>query len=177
MKDNISKKLSKLKIANPSVIINAIFGEKSETTKIKGLLDAENEEEFEEKWKILADNWKEKGKPGEEFLEYMVKYQKDMIKTSMIASVREKCGLGKPPAEYTQNSNESINSKLKKSKGVGKLTVKGTVQLIKSAVKMQEQKIKMALIGRGEWSLAPRHKQSGVSEEVYYKMKHEKKTQ
>ena len=176
MKDNVSKKLSKLKIANPSVIINAIFGEKSETTKIKGLLDAEKEEEFEEKWKILADNWKEKGKPGEEFLEYMVKYQKDMIKTSMIASVREKCGLGKPPAEYTQNSNESINSKLKKSKGVGKLTVKDTVQLIKSEVEMQEQKIKTALIGRGEWSLAPQCKQFGVSEEVYYKMKNEKKT-
>ena len=143
---------------NSSVIINAIFGEKSETTKIKGLLHAENEEEFEETWKILADNWKEKGKPGEEFLEYMVKYQKDMIKTSMIASVREKCGLGKPPAEYTQNSNESINSKLKKSKGVGKLTVKDTVQLIKSEVEMQEQKIKMALIGSGEWSLAPQYK-------------------
>ena len=45
MKDNVSKKLSKLKIANLSVIINAIFGEKSETTKIKGLLDAENEVE------------------------------------------------------------------------------------------------------------------------------------
>ena len=35
VKDSISKKLSKLKISNP--------------------LDAENEEEFEEKWKILAD--------------------------------------------------------------------------------------------------------------------------
>ena len=35
VKDSISKKLSKLKITNP--------------------LDAENEEEFEEKWKILAD--------------------------------------------------------------------------------------------------------------------------
>ena len=149
MKDNVSKKLSKLKIANPSVIINAIFGEKSETTKIKGLLDAENEEEFEEKLKILADNWEEKGKPGEKLLEYIVKYQKDMMKTSIIiASVREKCGLGKPPA--TQNSNESINSILKKSKGAGKLAVKDTVQLIKSEVEMQEQKIKKALIWRGE---------------------------
>ena len=107
----------------------------------------------------------------------MVKYQKDTMKTSMITSVREKCGLGKPPAEYTQNSNESINSMLKKSKGVGKLTVKDTVQLIKSEVEIQEQKIKMALIGRSEWSLAPQYNQSGVSEEVYYKMNPEKKTQ
>ena len=176
VKDNILKKLSKLKTTNPSVIITAIFGEKSETTKIKGLLDAENEEEFEEKLKILADNWKEKGKPGEELLEYMVKYQKDMMKTSIIiASVREKCGLGKPPA--TQNSNESINSMLKKSKGAGKLAVKDTVQLIKSEVEMQEQKINKALIWRGEWSLAPQYKQSGVPEEIYYKMNPEKKTQ
>ena len=106
MKDNTSKKLSKSKIANLSIIINAIFGKKSETTKIKGLLAAENKEEFEEKWKMLADIWKEKGKPDEEVLEYMVKYQQNTMKTSMIASAQEKCGLGKPPAEYTQNSNE-----------------------------------------------------------------------
>ena len=177
VKDYISKKLSKLKITIPSVIINAIFGEKSGTIKIKDLLDAESEEEFEEKWKKLANNWKEKGKLGEEFLEYMVKYKKHIMKTSAIGSVRKKCELGKPPAEYTQNSNESINSMLKKSKGVGKLTVKDTVQLIKSEVEIQEQKVKMAIIRRGEWGLAPQNKQFGVSEEVYYKMNPEKKTQ
>ena len=54
-----SKKLSKLKVTNPSVIINAMSGEENETTKIKDLLHAENEQEFEEKCKILADIWKE----------------------------------------------------------------------------------------------------------------------
>ena len=95
----------------------------------------------------------------------MVKYQKDTMKTSVIASVGEKYGLGKPPAEYTQNSNESTNSMLKKPKGIGKLTVKDTVQIIKSEVEMQEQKIKMSFIGRGKWSLAPQYKQFGVSVE------------
>ena len=46
------------------------------------------------------------------------------MKTSMIVSVREKCGLGKPPAQYTQTINESIKSMRKKSMGVGKLTGK-----------------------------------------------------
>ena len=55
--------------------------------------------------------------------------------------------------------------------------MKGTVQLIKSEVEMQEQKIKMALIGRGEWNLAPQYKQFGVSEEVDYNTNAEKKTQ
>ena len=89
------------------------------------------------------------------------------MKTSVIASVGEKYGLGKPPAEYTQNSSESTNSMLKKPKGIGKLTVKDTVQIIKSEVEIQEQKIKMSLIGRGKWSLAPQYKQFGVSLEVY----------
>ena len=88
----------------------------------------------------------------------MVKHQKDIMKASIIPSDREKCGLGKSPAEYTQNSNKSINSILKKRKGVSRLSVKSTVQLMKSEVEMQEQKIKMALIGRGEWNLAPQYK-------------------
>ena len=107
----------------------------------------------------------------------MVKHQKDIMKASIIASDREKCGLGKPPAEYTQNSNKSINSILKKWKGVSRLSVKSTVQLMKSEVEMQEQKLKMALIGRGEWNLAPQYKQFGVSEEVDYNTNAEKKTQ
>ena len=48
---------------------------------------------------------------------------------------------------------------------------------MKSEVEMQEQKLKMALIGRGEWNLAPQYKQFGVSEEVDYNTNAEKKTQ
>ena len=40
-----------------------------------------------EKNKSGIDNWREKSKPGEEYLEYMVKYEKNMMKTSMITSV------------------------------------------------------------------------------------------
>ena len=68
---------------------------------------------------------------------------------------------------------------LKKSKGVRKLSVKGTVQVIQSEAEIQEQKKKrkMALIGRGEYSLAPQYKHFGLWEEVYYKLNPEKKTQ
>ena len=62
-----------------------------------------------EKRKILADNWKEKSKPGKEFPEYMVKYKKDMMKASIIASVPEKRGLGKPSAEYSYKKLQWVN--------------------------------------------------------------------
>ena len=39
---------------------------------------------------------------------------------------------------------------LKKSKGLGKLRSKDTVQLIKSEVKIHEQKLRMAPTERGE---------------------------
>ena len=102
--------------------------------------------------KMLADNRKEKGKSTEEFVEYMVKYQKDMMKASMIASGWDKHGLGKPPAEYTQNSNKSINSILKKWKSVSKLTLKDTFQLMKSEVEIQKQKKKQKKLSFGVMS-------------------------
>ena len=84
------------------------------------------------------------------------------MKTSTIASVGEKCGLGKPPAEYIQNSNESTNSMLKKLKGTGKLTVKDTVQIIKSEVEIQEyfSGVSVEYFNTGVF-------QFGVSVEVY----------
>ena len=48
----------------------------------------------------------------------------------MLASVRERCGLGSPTIEYNQNCNESINSMIKPSKGPHKLTLIETVQLL-----------------------------------------------
>ena len=66
----------------------------------------------------------------------------------MLASTREACGLGKPPEDYTQNSNESINSMVKRSKGPGKLSLKEGIQLLQSEVHKQEEKIKLALVGK-----------------------------
>lgn len=68
----------------------------------------------------------------------------------MLSSVRIKCGLGNPPEPYTQNANESINSMIKRSKESGKLTLKQTVKLMQDEVKTQEEKVKLALIKKGE---------------------------
>ena len=46
---------------------------------------------------------------GFEFIQYIDKYKKQHMKTNMLASVRERCGLGSSPTEYNQNCNESIN--------------------------------------------------------------------
>ena len=46
------------------------------------------------------------------------------MKSSTIASVQKRCGLGGPPKQYDQNANEAMNSVIKKVKGKGIISVK-----------------------------------------------------
>ena len=73
---------------------------------------------------LIEQKWKNDGDRGRAFLEYFVKFKKDLIKKCMISPIREKCGLGSPPAEYDQNGNECYNSVLKRNKWPGKLTLR-----------------------------------------------------
>ena len=43
------------------------------------------------------------------FYDWLVRNEVEVMKTSMIASVRQDAGLGYPPTQYTTNRNESIN--------------------------------------------------------------------
>ena len=92
-----------------------------------------------------------KGVEGYQFLKYLTETKKDLMKSSMIASVRKRCGLGDPPKQYDQNANEAMNSVVKKAKGKGIISVKEAIKLLHQEVKGQEEKLKMSFIGRGEW--------------------------
>lgn len=76
--------------------------------KVAGLIDCFSEEEFDAEYERLRSIWKTIPE-GFEVIQYIDKYKKQHMKTNMLASVRERCGLGLPPIEYNQNCNESIN--------------------------------------------------------------------
>ena len=130
-----------------------VFGKTSGNIKIKGLLDCFEENEFLAKWKDLEEKWKKRGVEGYHFLKYLTETKKDLMKSSMIASVRKRCGLGDPPKQYDQNANEAMNSVINKAKGKGIIPAKETIKLLHQEVRSQEEKLKMSLIGRGEWQL------------------------
>ena len=88
-----------------------------------------------------------------QFRKHLTETKKDLMKSSMIASVRKRCGLGDPPKQYDQNGNEAMNSVVKKAKGKGIISVKEAIKLLHQEVKIPEEKLKMSLIGRGEWQL------------------------
>ena len=69
--------------------------------------------------------------------------------------IRKRCGLGDPQKQYYQNANEAMDNVIRKAKGKGikSVSVKETIKLLHQEVKSQEEKLKMSLIGRGEWQL------------------------
>ena len=94
----------------------------------------------------------------------------------MVASVRKRCGFGDPPKQYDQNANEAMNSVVKKAKGKGIISVKETIKLLHQEVKSQEEKLKMSLIGRGEWQLKNEVKSVlQITEQKYASMNSEMK--
>lgn len=167
VRDNIEKALKNNNVENPEEYISEIFGEKIGEKKIKGLLDSASEDEFEKKWQQLTHVWLQRN-GGKAFTAYMLKNKKEKMKKKMIGLVRQKSGLGFQ--DFDQNGNESINSMLKKVKGKGILSIKETIKLIQSEVILQEDRLKMALIDRGEWKLAPEAEKLKVSGPDYYRM-------
>ena len=84
----------------------------------------------------------------------MSRHKKEHIKNSMLAFVRERCALGSPPKEYNQNCKESINSMIKRSKRLGKISLIQTVQLLQKEVNLHEDKAKLAMIGKGKYNIS-----------------------
>lgn len=173
VRDNLIKLFNDKKIDNISDYMRELFGLQIGETKIKGLIDSESEEEFEEKWLELTKIWEQR-KGGKIVLEYILKNKKEKMKKKMLLPVRRSCNLGND--EYDQNANESANSVVKKARGHAVLSVKEAIALVRTQVNHQDERIKMALLGTGadknstDWEVAPGFERFKVSNECYYKM-------
>ena len=176
VKDNISQKLESLCIETPNEYMCEIFGKTSGTTKVKELLDVTSEDQFELEWKRLEEIWKGRGSKGALFLSYMNVNKRNIMKKCMIAETRTRCGFVNPPDEYNQNANECMNSVLKRLKSFKKLTVKETIELIQNEVENQQEHMKLALIGKGQWRICQQFKSNlEISGEEYSKLASEKR--
>ena len=71
----------------------------------------------------------------------------------MLASTRERFGLGSPPKDYNQNANEAINSMARREKEPNKLSMREGVQLMQQEVSYQDEKVKLVIIGKGKFVL------------------------
>lgn len=177
MKDNIKKKLADLNIKGEEAkdYINDIFGRQIQSEKVPGLVDCFSSDEFDEKLESLKPLWIERHLYGEEFHKYFVTFKADLIKNCMTADLRAMCGLGYPPSMYNQNANECANSVVKRDLKLEKLSVQDCVMHLQNIIQRQHDEARLAVLGRGEYTVSQHYKECTVPEEQYYQMTKQQK--
>ena len=134
-----------------------IFG--SDTAKEKGLIDAENCDDFDAKLLSLEETWNkrektERGLTDEsdaEFHQYFLSFVAQDMKRKMISPVRRRAGLSEN--FFFNNAAESKHKRIKDRKkqlyGERKLTWTETVDLIKGISEEEERNVERAIVGEG----------------------------
>ena len=116
---NIKAKLQELAVSQPStqVILGDIVGRMVDMKQFDGLVDAEDEEEYEKGVLSLCEKWEKydssENGPIHSFCRWLKTYKSNTIKQTMLRSKRRQCGLGDPPSSCTTNASESINAVVK----------------------------------------------------------------
>lgn len=93
----------------------------------------------------------------------------------MTADLRTMCGLGYPPSMYNQNANECANSVIKRDIKLEKLSVQDCVTHLQNIVQRQYDEARLAVLGRGEYSISEPYREYQVNEEKYYQMTKQQK--
>lgn len=132
-------------------LLSDIFGIREGEVFSAGLVDKESEEAFDVGLGRLHKRW-EKLAPG--FHKWFVTQQADSFRRCMILPVRERAQLGSPPAQFTNNPNESSNGVVKHWVGFRKSSWPAFVEKLQKLVEAQLAEADKALYGCGNYSLA-----------------------
>lgn len=116
MKEKIRRKLTDLLFPECAreEILQVLFGMQQGHVYIKGILDSDDADDIDRRLLQLETKWtglELSIHPGCDpcFHNWVLRNEASVMKTSMISSVRQRAGLGCPPAKYTTNRNESMN--------------------------------------------------------------------
>lgn len=177
MRDNVDAKLKVLGISEAVAkeMTADLFGTYLGNEKYKGLVDAESKDEFEAKLESLGCKWSSVHPQGKAFYDYFCKEKAAAFWECMSAEVRIRCGLGYPPARYTQNPNESMNSVLKKLTGNKKMSARGLLALIYGYIKQQQSQAECSIVDHSKYLVAKPYQFLSVDEAVFYRKSVEQK--
>lgn len=89
----------------------------------------------------------------------------------MRKDICELIGLGSPPAIYTTNASEALNSVLKKGVQYKESQWPELVQKVRQLVDAQSEEIIRALSGCGQYRLCEQARHLGVAREEWNKMR------
>ena len=118
---NIKEKLNN---CNPPVlsklVLNDIFGRRFGTVFEEGLVDSDDNDNFQVKLQAILKKWHSSeissSADMDGFIHWFMANKVDVIQNTMLRPIRVEYGLGNPPEIFTTNSSESINALLKNKK-------------------------------------------------------------
>lgn len=174
MKRNIKAKLCELGSGEQlqQMVVDDIFGKQVSSHEVEGLIDCENEKEYEKVLKVLSKKWESKdshdGGLMHAFTRWFYRYKSILIKTTMLKSTRRDAGLGNPPEHFTTNASESMNSVIKSKVEFKKSELPDFLDKVKDAIDEQERELEKAILGRGKYKLSDKYKKYEVNEDDWF---------
>ena len=171
---NTKAKLQELGISGgPKLaILDDLFGKTEGSTYSEGLIDVSSCKMYDQVFDSLVNKWMKLGISSSalnKFTSWFTTYKSSVVKTSMLTSIRQKCGLGTPPAAFTTNASESINAVLKKKVDYKRNELP---RFFKELIEEQDAEIQKAIISRGKYVLKPEYRKFKKTEQEWFvKMK------
>ena len=153
-----------------------IFGRQDGNVRYEGLVDCCSIDEFDLKLKALEEPWNALESPhaseaGPKFYNYFKRVHADVVRHHMRKDLREVAGLGSPPAIFTTNNAEAINSVIKKQVKYKSNQWPEFVEQMKSLIEAQHSEIIRSLSGRGYYRLTEGYQHLAVSIDEWSKMR------
>ena len=106
----------------------------------------------------------------ERFVTWFQNHKAPVVKDSMLRSVREECGLGSPPSQFTTNACKTANSMLKNQVNYKRSDMINFLQKLNDLIREQEREVERAIIGRGKYELRPQYQSFHVPETKWFAM-------
>ena len=179
MKRNVKAKLHELRVGDnlQQIVIGDIFGKQIMSERMKGLIDSENDDEFEESIKALCKKWESLDShyqgPLHAFGRWFCQHEKALLKNKILKQSRIKAELGNPPSHFTTNSSESMNAVLKSKVDYKKSELPVFLKKLKSVIDEQQSELEWAIIDHGKYRLCDEYKKLEVKEDHWFmKMSH-----
>ena len=170
---NTKAKLQELGIADGHkyIILSDLFGKKEGSHYTEGLVDSTSTTMYDTIFDTLVENWKKldvSTSSLEKFVEWFTKFKSPVLKSSMLKSVRQRCGLGSPPVAFTTNASESVNAMLKKKVDYKRNKLPQFLHHLKALIDEQEQEIQKAVVNRSKYTILPKYKKFKKSEDEWF---------
>lgn len=138
------------------------------------MVDADDTADFDAKLESVVSKWRKcdctSTSDMEGFVAWFTTYKAPVIRNSMIRPVREECGLGSPPAQFTTNAAETANYMLKHKVDYKRSQLPEFLQKFQDLVKEQEREVEKSLIGRGKFELRKQYQSWYVPETKWFTM-------